>query len=216
MRAWRADIGQLADKVLDQYCEYRGARILDELIPVQVTEIADALYDLRVRYVSDMASELSACLDADTKLVEINMLEPMVRRRFSLAHEIGHFIRHAAEGGANTFHRCASAAMEKLRDLKADDLPDRIDYGEMKRRADQAAVIQDLLQREKEANAFAADLLMPSDVVIALATRHRNSPQQMAKLFGVSVESMTWKMTRLRLIQGFSKQRLLPWNLIGG
>lgn len=214
MRGWRAEISQLASKVLEQYRQHCGARGLEELIPIKVAEIADELYGLRVRYVGDMGNELSGCLDAEAKLVEINAGEPIVRRRFSLAHEIGHFLRHAKEGADTVFHRCTSAVMEKLGDLKAEDIIGKTDYGEMKRRAEQAAIIQDLLQWEKEANSFAADLLMPSELIITLAPRHRHSPREIAKIFGVSVESMTWRMTKLRLIQGFSKQKLLPWNLI--
>ncbi len=214
MKGWRAEISRLASQVLEQYRQHCGARGLEELIPIRVAEIADELYDLRVRYIGDMGNELSACLDAETKLVEINAGEPIVRRRFSLAHEVGHFLRHTKESAATRFHRCTSDVMERFGDLKAEDLIGKIDYGEMKRRAEQAAIIQDLLQWEKEANSFAADLLMPSELVIDLAPRHRKSPREMARTFGVSVESMTWKMTRLRLVQGFSKQKLLPWNLV--
>lgn len=214
MRGWRAEISLLANNVLEHYRNHCGARGLEDLIPVKVSQIADELYDLRVRYVGDMGEELSGCLDAEARIVDVNAGEPIVRQRFSLAHELGHFLRHVKEGRATVFHRCTSAVMENLGDLKTEDLMARIDYEEMKRRAGQAAIIQELLKQEKEANSFAAELLMPGELVIVLAPRHGNSPREMARIFEVSVESMTWRMTKLRLIQGFSKQKLLPWNLV--
>jgi Zn-dependent peptidase ImmA (M78 family) len=216
MRGWQREISELATGVLENYRKHCGATDIAELIPLRVNAIADELYDLRVRYVGDMGNELSACLDAEARVVEINAGEPIVRRRFSLAHEIGHFLRHAKDDGSSTFHRCTSAVMENLGELKPEHLAGKLDYEEMKRRAEHASILQGLLGWEKEANAFAAELLIPTGVVIVLAPKHGNSPRELAKRFGVSVESMTWRMTKLRLIQGFSRQMLLPWDLVRG
>ena len=64
----------------------------------------------------------------------INADEPLTRRRFSAAHELGHAVLHRQSMG----------------NYLAEDLIDDADEAET--------------QREREANAFAAELLMPEEI----------------------------------------------------
>ncbi len=123
-------------------------------LPVPIEDIADSHVGLLVRDVEDLstapgAPELSAgqalsgLLLPDRGEIWVNALEAREwppRRRFTIAHELGHWRlhRHADDGVY-----CRASAID------ADDDADR----------------PPLPPREEEANTFAAALLMPADLL---------------------------------------------------
>jgi hypothetical protein len=105
--------------------------------------------------------------------------DPLTRRRFSAAHELGHFLLHR-----ETMGRFRADTMETLRE------------------ADGGAADQ----MEREANRFAADLLMPAEVCRAraeeLRARHGCGPRgvlvyRLASELLVSRDAMRFRLKSL-------------------
>lgn len=83
----------------------------------------------------------------NTGLAFVNASDILPRRRFTAAHELGHFVLHRAELGPFQADTPASIA--------------------------EAAEGPAVLQREREANRFAAEILMPREVCEARADQLR-------------------------------------------
>ena len=101
------------------------------------------------------------------------------RKRFTLAHELGHFMLHIAPSGSvNNFQPILDESLSFNRD-------DNWDYKEM------------------EANSFAAQLLMPVDLIkIEVAKIHHNNGnitqeeaiEELAETFNVSSQAMEYRL----------------------
>jgi predicted transcriptional regulator len=140
------------------------------VLPTPVDDIAESLFSLRVIDDHDMAE--SGTLDPAAYEVRVNAAEcaaaPM-RRRFTIAHEIGHFVLHAPGATGAVFCRVTDAP----------EAPKQL--------------------IEREANRFAAELLMPEDLVRSEATRLGADCGAMAELFQVSAPAMGWRLYNLGL-----------------
>jgi Zn-dependent peptidase ImmA (M78 family) len=134
-------------------------------LPVPIEAIAEDLLGLRV---VEEPLEVSGLLYPGRRLVVLNMDESSVRRRFTLAHEIGHWVCQCLEG---------------------------TDAPVLCRQQDLAAGTDRALERE--ANIFAADLLMPADAVAAL---HGAGPQDVAERLAVSGPALGWRLYNLGLV----------------
>jgi Zn-dependent peptidase ImmA (M78 family) len=95
--------------------------------------------------------------------VYVNGKHAPVRRRFTIAHEIGHYVLH--------------------RSLIGDGIRDDALY-----RSKLSSAV------EAEANRFAADLLMPWDLLNAAIDNGTNSVEELAKAFEVSRSSMSIRL----------------------
>lgn len=133
-----------------------------EELPVPVEAIAEDLLGLIV--VDDDELQVSGMLLPAQREIRLNGREAREspgRRRFTLAHEVGHWVCQCLEGrGAPV----------------------------MCRAEDVAPGAQPVLERE--ANVFAAELLMPETGVRALARSAHDADQR----FGVSKEAMGWRL----------------------
>lgn len=156
----------------------RAADILaahwDGQLPVDLNRIADGLGV--VVAADDQLDGLSGTIQMNggRPHVTYNPAEPLVRQRFTIAHELGHL------------------ALGHLRD------------GERLLR-DPAANFSSgtLPPMEREANTFAADLLMPEKVVaFAVNERRILDIGVLAKLFGVSQVAMRYRVQHLGLLGG--------------
>jgi hypothetical protein len=136
----------------------------DEL-PVPVEAIAEDLLGLHVD--ESEALDCSGLLLPAERRVVLNAGEPPVRRRFTLAHELGHWVCQVLEG-----HRAAVYC----RDVDVSEAADRT--------------------LERQANVFAAELLMPEHAVRQM---FRESVADCAEALGVSEEAMGWRLYNLRL-----------------
>lgn len=96
--------------------------------------------------------------------------ESYTRQVFTVAHEIGHFLLHA-DKQEDTFLR----SQFTLLDAEEKDT-------------------------EREANWFAASLLMPKELVERFWLVTKNI-EQMARIFGVSYTAMRWRLKNLHLIE---------------
>jgi hypothetical protein len=137
-------------------------------IPVPVESIAEDLLGLRIE--EDDLGECSGMLIPSERLILVNASEamrgetPTRRHRFTVAHELGHWICHAH--GADAVPRyCRS------QDVSQD--------------TDRAL--------EREANVFGAELLMPEPALRA-AWVTLPSAQGLAERFGVSTLAAQWRL----------------------
>ena len=149
-----------ADALRFRYHELYGG---DEL-PVPIEAMAEDLLGLSVREVP--LDGVSGLLYPSDRAVYVNANDTPARRRFTLAHEVGHWICQCLEGrGAPMMCR-------------AEDVAPRADR-----------------MVEREANIFAAELLMPEEAVRASAYE-----QDPACIFGVSREAMQWRLYGFGLV----------------
>lgn len=175
-------IEQRAEAVLSSVPEYvwDGASL-----PVPVEDIVDSCFGLHVMDVADMASApgcppleedqtLSGLLLADAKQIWCNADEGRQwprRRRFTIAHELGHWVLHRP-GQQALFCRRATVA------------PEDADFDQAR------AERPPLPPTEEEANAFAASLLMPSALIERNCHETGRDFDRLCEMFGSSQAAM--------------------------
>jgi hypothetical protein len=161
--------------------------------PVDVEELAESLCCLRVRMADDLTAVagapagavLSGLLLPAQQEVWVSRHEPWERRRFSVAHEVGHFLLHALDQQQAVFCRAA--------DMRPDpDSPERL--------------------REREANRFAAELLMPEPMVVREAQRLGPDPLALAPRFAVSDLAMGFRLVNLGLLEALPVDLDREWQ----
>ncbi|MBF9059104.1 ImmA/IrrE family metallo-endopeptidase [Rhodobacterales bacterium HKCCSP123] len=141
-------------------------------IPVPVTSLPARLgIGLKSAF---LPAGISGMLERDrgSFLVTINALDPDTRQRFTLAHELGHYMLH--------------------RHLVGDGLDDDRAY-----RSTEAGKYHNTLigpKEETEANKFAANLLMPREAIMRERDRLGDNVVEMARLFGVSEQAMSIRL----------------------
>jgi hypothetical protein len=148
--------------------EYLATFPADE-IPDPVESIAEDLLGLRVEQ-RDLG-ECSGMLVPAKRLILVNAAEatngdvPTRRHRFTIAHELGHWICHAHSDGseAPTFCRSRDLSEEADRDL------------------------------QREANVFGAEPLMPETAVRA-AWAAASDASEVAARFDVSALAAQWRL----------------------
>ena len=144
--------------------------------PIDVEGLAKAL-GLTVHY-AHLPDGLSGMLAPADKsyVITVNASDPATRQRFTIAHEIGHFLFHEI--------------------LIGDGLDDDRAY-----RSTQSGRYRNTAigpAEETEANKFAASTLMPHEVVEKMVEKMkpegRNHPRDLARLFGVSEHAMSIRL----------------------
>jgi Zn-dependent peptidase ImmA (M78 family) len=135
-------------------------------LPVPVERIAEDLLGLAVAERDDLA--VSGMLLPAEREIYVNAEDVPTRRRFTLAHEVGHWVCQCLEGkGAPVMCRAEDVSEGADRTL------------------------------EREANVFAAELLMPEPAVRA----EFSGGGEIAERFGVSSEAMAWRLYNLGLVE---------------
>jgi Zn-dependent peptidase ImmA (M78 family) len=134
--------------------------------PIVPREIAES-YGLRVQVVilPEHLQQVAGFIDFSDRTIFVNESDHYNRQTFTIAHEIGHFLLH--------------------KDL-FDQHPEK--YNVLLREPIGAAT--DPI--EKEANAFAADLLVPLDLLNLY--RKYATEDELAKLFAVSKEVIGYRL----------------------
>jgi Zn-dependent peptidase ImmA (M78 family) len=128
-----------------------GERFGAGKFPVPVESIAEDLLGLAVDRVE---MECSGMLLPDERRILVNASEPETRQRFTIAHELGHWICQCLEATVEPVYCRADEVDESAKSL------------------------------EREANVFAAELLMPEEAV-RVADGNR---------FGVSDLAYRWRL----------------------
>lgn len=153
-------------------------------IPVDVYAIAQAHHiNVRSQPLEDTVSGMLVIKNTYA-IIGVNENHHPNRQRFTIAHELGHFLLHRDEA-----HVFVDAKPVFFRDERS------------------AAGRQ---QQEIQANRFAAELLMPESVLQARIANQPLNPfldpfddltvQRLAAEFGVSIQALTIRLTRLGLI----------------
>jgi Zn-dependent peptidase ImmA (M78 family) len=143
----------------------------DGVLPVDPVRIAKELgldvLDVSVK--RDVSGALVKKEDRDPSIL-LNAEDSRTRKRFTCAHELGHYILRAAEPTP------------------------RYEYVDYRNKNSSTGTVEE----ERYANSFAASLLMPEDVVKAV--HQSGMPAfRLAKQFGVSPESMQHRLNNLGL-----------------
>ena len=155
-----------AHELRDRYLATFGG---DE-IPVPVESITVDLLGLRIE--EDDLGDCSGMLIPSERLILVNAAEamsgdtPTRRHRFTIAHELGHWICHAQRGAveeAPTYCRSQDISQDTDRDL------------------------------EREANVFGAELLMP-EAAVREAWAAVPDAAEVAARFGVSALAAQWRL----------------------
>ena len=144
--------------------------------PVDVNNLAKALgLYLHEAFLGDQISGMLEFKNGQYK-ISVNADHPKTRKRFTVAHELGHYLLH--------------------KDLIGDGIDDTIAY-----RSEDIGKYHNTdigPYEETQANKFAASLLMPSKLVIA-AFESGSDISQMAADFMVSEQSMEYRVKGLGL-----------------
>lgn len=152
-----------------------------QTIPVDVTKVAEH-YGLLIRE-QELEDAVSGMLLVKDKraVIGVNRNHHPNRRRFTVAHEVGHYLMHTGE--SQVFIENLSLYRDELSKSGTD-------------------------VREIEANAFAAELLMPSNALrkavgaqMIDAFYDETIIRQLALEFGVSAQAMTVRLSKLNLIK---------------
>ena len=176
----RKYIRDIAERLLREHCR--------NSVPVDPGKIAQALgIEVRLEAVDD---DLSGFLLRDQKnnrvVIGANLRHHPNRRKFTIAHELGHFLLHEAE----TVH---------LDQQKAGYL--------IQRRDGKSSTGEDMFERE--ANLFAAELLMPArslekdlrgQAIDALEDDDQSFVSLLADKYGVSTQALTIRLGYLGYI----------------
>ncbi len=109
----------------------------------------------------------SIVIKDDEVVISVNENESSVRQRFTIAHEIGHWV---------------------------------LGHGSNFRDSPEEFLTQSPSLVEREANAFAANLLMPKSAVQDKVFVEKASIEAMAEWFNVSRAAMKWRLRNLHLL----------------
>ena len=183
-----ADPALAAQQLLTEYDETYG---LGDIPPVPVTDIAESLLMLDIVEENEIRAlpgaptncgPLSGLLTTADQTIWVDRREAQrspQRKRFTVAHEIGHWDLHARRGATKT-SECACAR---------DDI--REDGGTHK--------------REREANEFANELIMPKAIISTLAPELGFNLALLAEHFDVSVRALELRLIRLDLLPSWMR-----------
>ncbi|GFD83806.1 hypothetical protein KUL118_66680 [Tenacibaculum sp. KUL118] len=118
----------------------------------------------------------------DSYFIRYNKRQPKTRKRFTIAHELGHYVLHkniplfVDKTGAKVLYRDNNSST-----------------GEVK--------------REREANAFAASLLMPAKFIESEINKIPDDMDEvieyLAERFNVSLQAMTYRLANLNYDIGY-------------
>lgn len=173
MNAFYERIDRMAHKLLKQSNAFA--------LPVNLKVVADFL-GLTV-LIKPLEKEYSGFLAVAEKTIVVNARHSPVRRRFTVAHEIGHYQLHRK---------------------KKPNIPAFIDHAIYFRRSSSDDSDEVDHRMEMEANAFAAGLLMPEYLLDEYLDKHPDVDlrqtagiKQMADEFDVSRQAMEYRLRNL-------------------
>ena len=125
-----------------------------------------------------------------------------VRKRFSAAHELGHFLLHFRP---QIIYGIAVMEQQELPGWRDEFTAEQISAAEEGKTKVSKNIEPSFLRQEREANAFAAELLMPENVVRSLAQSYKNLMEykdltgRLAETMLVSHQAMTIRLQSLGL-----------------
>lgn len=153
--------------------------------PIKLYKLADML-NIEIEEVQfeddDVIGELEIDPEDDSNAtIKVNVNDPVTRQRFTIAHELGHYI---LEGGLSPARRAKNKSLRKK--IRIDKEFNIVDESKNE-------------ENETKANMFAISLLMPSWLVIKY-WNVRKDINFIATIFGVSSTGAHWRLYNLNLI----------------
>jgi Zn-dependent peptidase ImmA (M78 family) len=176
MQKMNNDIEQKAQDLLDSFNMSN--------VPVPVEDVAKRLGLNVIAF--DLGSDVSGVLHIkkENSSIGYNPNESKVRQRFTIAHELGHFILH---------HEADKVFIDNEKY-----------YQLIKFRSEKTNLSPEDYKHEKEANAFAAALLMPQGLVkqelasyVGFDLSDSSMITDLAKKFEVSTQAMSFRIINL-------------------
>jgi Zn-dependent peptidase ImmA (M78 family) len=166
----RSDIEGRAREVLTQHGLYA--------LPIDPVQVANRLGISvnNAKFSDDSWAGLVTKNGSNTRIF-VEQSDPPYRKRFSIAHELGHHFLHLLEDG-------------EIIDKRVDMFREREPSG---------GLISEQRLKEIQANWFAAALLMPEDLVRAEWQKNPNI-RNMARAFNVSEEAMGYRLDAFDLL----------------
>lgn len=136
--------------------------------PVQVIDLAKNYgLDVRSANFNKFSSKVAGLLDLKKNIIFVNKDDSDHRKAFTVAHELGHFLLHADELKKNP--QLSILFRVPLGKTNSDPL-------------------------EQEANAFAARLLVPTEMLNNFVKENINDVSVLADIFGVSREVVVYRL----------------------
>lgn len=158
----------------------------DGLVPFPFADTAQRLGDVSLTYLQTSNNDISGAiyLQNDVYNIVINSDKPPKRQYFTVAHEFAHYVLHK--------HLLQEASF-----------PGFVDFGSLDNasallRPDDAPTELEAIQREREANTFAAEILMPEDKVREFYALNGDI-KETAEAFRVSAAAMAVRLEKLGL-----------------
>jgi hypothetical protein len=167
--------------------------------PVPVDRIAESHLGLLIEEVDDVRAvegaptdqgRLSGLLDPAARTIWLDRREAARspgRRRFTIAHECGHWVLHVGDAAA-----CGVADVAEEEGESGGAAGSGAGTGRARARG--------RARREAEANAFARELLLPELLVVAEAERLGHNLPALAERFAVSVPALRLRLLTLKLL----------------
>lgn len=148
--------------------------------PVPVEQVATHL-GIKIEETDLVGEDCSGVLvrHGNRAIIGVNKTHPLNRRRFSIAHEIGHFVLHEGDTYIDNGYRVQFRDLESGSGTKGEEM---------------------------DANAFAAALLMPAEWVKdafyqqPFDLTEDGVLRMLAQKFQVSTQAMSYRLMRLRLL----------------
>lgn len=175
----------LRKKFIRSTVENLLSKVSLEGAPVDLDAVAKVL-SLEISEQTSLDDDISGCLirrDDGRNIIGVNAAQHPNRKRFTIAHEIGHYLLHKGE----EYHLDRAPSF-------------RINFRDT---VSSAAVDEN----EMEANLFAAELLMPADFLardlesgMDLADDSDQGLQTLANRYGVSAQALTYRLMNLGLL----------------
>lgn len=150
--------------------------------PVKIEKLVKRLSIELIEKDFDYAMSGAAIIDGDNRIISINKAESPVRKRFTVAHELGHILLHYDQ------------------ELNVDLKPIRLNRDSSSSMGES--------WREVEANYFAASILMPTEQIeryyYSFIVQYEDDDlilEKLAKKFKVSIQAMSIRLAKLELIK---------------
>jgi len=161
---------EAATEVLNQFWK-------DERLPVNLHYIAEAMGVNVIESVlsPDCSGVIIRSAIDNIVNININKKDALVRKRFTLAHELGHLkLGHLSEGTDSMF---------RMVDTPKEFYSDQTDI------------------KERDANNFAIELLTPEDAIkFLILKRNMTSIEKLTQCFGISKIALNYRLKNLGLV----------------
>ena len=139
--------------------------------PVNIEKVSEVL-GLTIKTANFKNNDIAGVFDRELKTIFVSFTDPIVRQRFTIAHEIGHYILHDHNINEEVYFR---------KDISWPH--DNVEK----------------VMSEQEANWFAASLLMPREA-IKLYWKDLRDISDLADQFRVSISVVRYRLENLGLV----------------